>query len=372
MVSGVSLYLPGDDSLLEAASAAYAKISVEAEITGAYKYADEKEAVKLAAAAAAKGERAVIIADDGRFNTIKLLIMKALLTKVGHSDVISEKLSGISDRESKEFRIQTAVPHGAKIFPSADGMYSALSAKLRKGFIILASLDSKKLDAALADGLLKDLPGNRGSGKDMLRSCLESAEKAGKSIALADYGLSQAVMSVAAGVGAKDGLIIRAEASCDAEPGDPQYIALLAKDAILKAGGDSIGAAISEPSADGSISVCVADLNSAKVEVVHALEGEDKSKTAKAATIKLFEMIAGGCEIVFFAGTVNNERAFFFRRGDQRVKFAAFCFRSGRFFSRSSCFRGRRFFSRSGRSMTSLIRRFRFLSAKTFSPSRSS
>ena len=292
MASEVSLYLPGDDSMLEAASAAYAKISVEAGISGAFKYASEKEAVKLAAAAAAKGETAVIIADDGRFNTVKLLILKVLLTKVGHSDVISEKLSSISAQDSREFRIQTAVPHGGKIFPSPDGMYSALSAKLRKGYIILASLDAKRLDCALADGLLKDLPGTQKSGKDMLRACLEEAEKAGKSIALADYGLAQAVMSVASNVGVKEGLIMKAEASCDAEPDDPQYIALLAKDAIQNAGTDSIGAAISEPAEDGSISICVADADSAKVEVIHALEGEDKSKTAKAATIKLFEMIA--------------------------------------------------------------------------------
>ncbi|MBR6361283.1 MAG: hypothetical protein IKS04_05750, partial [Clostridia bacterium] len=292
MASEVSLYLPGDDSLLEAASAAYAKISVEAGISGAYKYANEKEAVKLAAAAAAKGETAVIIADEGRFNAVKLLIMKVLLTKVGHSDVISEKLSSVSFEDSREFRIHTAVPHAGKIFPSADGLYSALSAKMRKGFIILAPLEAKRLDAALADGLLKDLPGAQKNGKDMLRSCLEEAEKAGKNIALADYGLSQAVISVAAGVGAGEGLIIKTEASCELQPDDPQYIAMLAKDAILKAGGESIGAAISEPASDGSISICVADSDSAKVEVVHALEGEDKSKTAKAATIKLFEMIA--------------------------------------------------------------------------------
>ena len=292
MVSEVSLYLPGDDSLLETASAAYAKISVEAEISGAYKYATEKEAVKLAAAAAAKGGKAVIFADDSRFNTIKLLIMKALLTKVGHSDVISEKLSSILAQDSKEFRIHTAVPHGGKIFPSPDGMYSALSVKLRKGFLILASLDEKRLSTALSDGLLKDLPGKQNSGKDMLLTCLEEAEKAGKTIALADYGLAQAVLSVAGSIGAKDGLIMKSEASCDAAPDDPQFIALLAKNAIQNAGADSIGAAISEPAADGSISICVADMDSAKVEVIHALEGEEKSKTAKAATVKLFEMIA--------------------------------------------------------------------------------
>jgi SpoIID/LytB domain protein len=292
MASEVSLYLPGDDSLLEAASAAYAKISVTAGLSGAFKYANEKEAVKLAAAAAAKGETAVIIADDGRFNTVKLLLMKVLLTKVGHSDVISEKLSSVSFQDSREFRIHTAVPHGGKIFPSPDGLYSALSVKLRKGFVILASLDAKRLDSALSQGILKDLPGNQKSGKDMLRSCLDEAENAGKSIALADYGLAQAVMNVAESVGAKEGLILKTEASCDAPADDPQYIALLAKNAIENAGTDSIGAAISEPAADGSISICVADSESAKVEVIHALEGEDKSKTAKAATVKLFEMIA--------------------------------------------------------------------------------
>ena len=289
MASKVSLYLPGDDSLLEAASAAYSKISVAAEITGAYKFGTAKEAAKLACAAASKGERAVIIADDGVFNTVKLLLMKVLLTKVSHSDEISEKLGGAFPQDSKEFKIHTSKPQGGYVIPSPDGKFSTVGFKVHKGSVILMSLDPERLDGAISAGALDGAP----DSKALLRNRLNAIADSGKTVALADFGLAQAVTGIAAGVGAKEDLFVKSQAECNASPDDPEYIALMAKDALTNAQTD-FGIAISEPAQDGSVSICVADSDGAKVEVIHALEGEERSKTAKAATLKLIDTL-GEC-----------------------------------------------------------------------------
>ena len=290
MVGKVNLYVPGEDEAAAAASAAYAKIAEKVEIQGAFKYSSEKEAVKFASKAAAAGETCIIAVDKKRFCNVKLLLLKVLSVKVLRSDIIAEKMGNSIPEKSGEYKIQAAMPDGGTVYPCENGQYSAFSYKCADGSVILLPMEEELLCQVIASGALDGTAAPK-SSKEILTDNLSSIAKAGKTVAVAETGLSKAILTVAETVGTPARVLKSAAAQTELAPENDEYIAEIAKSA-RENGKCDFGVAISDIASDGTIKVCVADKLGAKVAVVHSLEGEDRSQHARAATEQLSAMLA--------------------------------------------------------------------------------
>lgn len=290
MVGKVNLYLPGDAEKTDKANKAYEIISGKSEIGTSFRYANEKEAVSLASQDASAGLTAVIAVDSDDYCKVKTLLLKVLSVKVLRSSAVIRNIGIKLIRDSKEHIIHSAVPQGGKIFPSESGLDSAVSCKFGKGTIILLPLGEKELNYAIDSGAL-NIEDTGKSAREILTERLDSVRKAGKTLGIAEYGLSKAFTSVLDNLGVSPDVFKLASVDVDGDPEDKEYIANVAKAAKEKYACD-YGVAVSGTAPDGSVSICVADADCAKVEVIHPLEDDDEEKLAKAAAIKLTEMIA--------------------------------------------------------------------------------
>lgn len=290
MVGKVNLYLPGDAELAQKAGDAYEIISDKVEVEASIRYATEKEAVITASRAASAGETAVIVATRDNFCMVKLLLLKVLSVKVLRSSTVIRNLGIRISRNSKEYKIQTAVPEGGKIFPTETGIDSAISCSLGKGHVVLLPIGADELKFALEEGAL-DIEEPEKSAKEILVEKLEPVEKAGKTIGIANFGFSPALAKVIENAGISKGIYKKADVDVEGDISDKEYIANVAKAAKEKYGCD-YGVAISGIAEDGTVSVAVADDEAAKVEIVHSIEDDTEENLAKAAVIKLIEMIA--------------------------------------------------------------------------------
>ena len=297
MVGKVNLYVPGEDEFAAPATNAYNKINGKVKLAGAFKYANEKEAVRFATSSASAGETAIVAVDSGRFNDIKLLLLKVLSVKVLSSPEIIQKIGTSLPADSNEYKINTAIAEGSAVFVSENGLRSAFSCRCGKGIIILLPLEAKELDCALNAGALSDTAPKKTS-VDKLTENLTAIAKSGKRFAAPAFGLSRAIDNVVKNSdvqGINFTLTNKVPGEEEGDEEEKDFIANAAKSVIEK-GRYDFGAAISDIAEDGTVSVCVADENSAKVEVIHPVPGEDRSQLAKAATLKVIEMMAYASE----------------------------------------------------------------------------
>ncbi len=294
MNAKVNLYLPGEEEYAVPASVVYSEISGRSEISGAFKFASAGEAVKLGLKSAVRGENTIIIADAARFNKIKLLMLKAFPVKIEHSVKIAERLGDLLPADSREFKTETAVPAGSEVYPSADGLRSGFSYQTKKGRITLLPLDIETVKSALENGAAEASSSEK-SEADTLRELLVRIEQSGKTVGVSDFGLSKAVFGVSQNAGINENVFIPVEQK--SEPGDEnvRFAADAAKEAREVSAAD-FGIAISGADEENNITIAVADENAARIEVIHAVEGEEKSQTAKAATIRLMELLAGSVD----------------------------------------------------------------------------
>ncbi|MBR4450983.1 MAG: hypothetical protein IKS39_04030 [Clostridia bacterium] len=294
MNAKVNLYLPGEDEYAVPASVIYSEIAGRSEIAGAFKFASAGEAVKLAWKSAMRGENTIVVADAARFNKIKLLMLKAFPSKIEHSQMISGRVGDLLPADSRELKTETAVPAGAAVYPSQDGLRSGFSFDFRKGRVALLPLDIETVKGAIERGVTDFAAAEKGEA-DILRDCLIRIQQSGRTVGVSDFGLSKAVFNVSQTVGI-DGSIftpVEQESSPDGEM--IRFAADAAKDARDISSSD-YGIAISGVEDDGSITIALADENAARIEVIHAAEGEEKSQTAKAATVRLMELLAGSVD----------------------------------------------------------------------------
>lgn len=294
MVGKVNLYLPGDAEKTDKVNNAYKIISGKSEIGESFRYANEKEVVSSASRDASAGLTAVIAVDSDDYVKVKTLLLKVLSVKVLRSSAVIRNIGIKLIRDSKEHIIHSAVPQGGKIFPSENGLDSAISFKLDKGYIVLLPLGAKELEYAIASGALETESVQK-TPREIIADRLDSVRKAGKTMGIADFGLSGAFVAVLDNIGVSKDVFKLSEVSVEGDPEDKEYIANVAKAAKERYDCD-YGVAVSETAADGSVSICVADSESAKVEVIHPLEDDTEEKLAKAAAIKLTEMISDAAD----------------------------------------------------------------------------
>jgi len=181
MVGKVNLYVPGENELAALSTNAYNKISSKVKLAGAFKYSDEKEAVKYASKAAASGETAIVVADEKRFNGIKLMLLKVLSVKVLQSSEITEKIGESLPADSNEYRIHTAIPSGSKVTVSENGLYSSFKSRCGKGLIIMMPLEEQLLGYLISAGAL-DGEDPIKTSKDSINENLSQIASSGKSL----------------------------------------------------------------------------------------------------------------------------------------------------------------------------------------------
>lgn len=290
MIGKVSLYVPGEEGAAVLSTVAYSKISAKVKLAGAFKYSDEKEAVRFASKTAASGETAIVAADESRFNSIKLMLLKVLSVKVLQSSEIIEKIGDSLPVDSNEYKINVAVPAGSRVTVSENGLFSPFKCRCGKGLIIMVPLEEKALTYAIDSGVLEGEDPQK-SSKEKLNERLKAIADSGKSVGIASMGLSKALTNIFKNSDVPGIKHSTAEVDEEGDPSQKDYIANIASRAREKTGSD-FGAAMSDISSDGTISVAVADADCAKVEVVHPVEGEDRSQLAKVATFKAVEMIS--------------------------------------------------------------------------------
>lgn len=290
MKAAVKLYFPGEDEFAVPASVIYSEIAGKAEIAGAFKYASAGEAVKSAWKSAVHGENTVIIADAARFNKIKLLLLRSFPSKLEHSAEVSEKLGNLLPADSRELKTETAFPSGAGVYPSADGLRSGFSFKTKKCKVVLLPLDIDTVRSAAEMGALEFFEAEK-SEAEILKDNLRKIERSGKTVGVSDSGLSKALMNVTRNSGIGENVFISVEPENGQGEEPVRFAADSAKAARDLAQAD-YGVAISGVDEEGNVTVAVSGEEAARIEVIHALEGEEKPQTAKAATIRLIEMLA--------------------------------------------------------------------------------
>ena len=285
----ITLLVPGDEEAAVTASVAYGKISSYAEIKTALKYDSEREAVKSAAKSAANGENCYIVADENRFNNVKLFLLKALSVKVLRSETLTDLIGDKLSEKSKEHKIQTALPQDAELYPTKSGLNSAFSFGFKNGSITLLPIDAEALDEVLAAGAL-GFEDEKAKNKNLVKVSMLTFDVSGKTAAVANNATAK-FLTDAAAENNIEGKIITAEASSELDPGDDEYIAQIAKSAAEN-GKCNLGVAISEKAEDGTVKVCVADSNNAVVEIVHPVEGEGEDELFDAALVRAATLLA--------------------------------------------------------------------------------
>ncbi len=288
MIGKVNLYMPGNPSYTQECRHAKNEIFPRAEKTDIQFYYDTKEVADLAIQAAKLGNVSIILADAKQFSQIKLSLLKVLSVKILRSSKIIDQLGANIPADAKEYNLQTAIPEGAKVFPSDNGLNSPFYIKHEQGSVIMMPLESDEFNAAVSKGIFEVEEAK--SKKDKLRSNLLSLANCGKTVAIAAPGMSKALVNVIKKIGGPADVFSVVNVDVDADTNSKEYIANMAKAAKEKANCD-YGASISNISENETMSVCIADSQNAHVKVVHSLENEGANQLAFNTILTISEML---------------------------------------------------------------------------------
>jgi len=286
----VTLYIPEAEAYGNLRGIAAEKFDV----AKAFAYTDPKLAAQQAVAAAKEGATSVLFAGEEHFTDAKLTVLKELGAKILRSSRIVERAGENLPKDPKAYNVQTALPEGGRLFLSPDGLYSAISCKTGAGNIILVPAEESRLENAIEEGAFEDTR----SAKDKINDVLSAIKETGKTVAVFGNAPCAALMSVIKSVDPESGIFAESEKKEDEEGADEsgkKYAAERAKEAADSLGRD-IGAYISMPAEDGSVTLAVSGSESAKIEVFRPLEGEDKKHLMAAAVVRLCEMAQSAAE----------------------------------------------------------------------------
>ena len=245
------------------------------------------------AQAAAKPQSGITVAAVSKdaFLKTKLAYLKALDTKIARSKAIVEAMGENAPSNEKEKELFSAIPAGARVYLSKDGLYSAFSVQRGEAKLIFMPLDEKILGRILPCALTGANP------VAQFRKNIESVIKSGKKIAVAPCGSSKAVMNAVSGVEGYETCFMLADGLSDRHIGtdEADFLARSAGESKEKASAD-FGAAMSEILTDSEIGekyavVCLADSEKARVAKVYAESGETDIQLAAAALIRLCDMM---------------------------------------------------------------------------------
>ena len=279
-------------------------------------YTDPKQAVALAAAKAREGQSSVVFAGEDSFVAAKLALIKETGAKIVRSSQIVERAGANLPKDPKEYNVQTALPDGAKLFLSFDGLYSALSCKIGEGSVILAPAEEKRLEDAVGAGAFEDTR----SAKDKLKDIMSETALSGKKIAFYNTPAAEAFAAAVKSIDPESELysVCEAKSEDEGEESAPEETgkraaAEKAKQALTESERD-IGAYISLPDGEGAVTLAVAGEESARIEVMHPLSGEDKKHLMAAAVVRMSEMISDaardGIEVPTYKETHISQKAF--------------------------------------------------------------
>ncbi|MCR5523406.1 MAG: hypothetical protein K6F64_07190 [Clostridia bacterium] len=284
----IKLYLPKSES---ANGEVAQRIKSELEVAHTFAYDSAWGAAKAAVDATADGSVSVVVAEPAQYGLVKMCLFKALSVKILRSSKIKKKIGDKIDPHSDDYNVQTAIPKGAAVFVSFDGLYSSFACPSGEGKIVFVSSDMVRLNEAIEQGVFMDEPDTKAaaSARDLLREKIAAVNESGKSVAIANSGNAAKLLTVIKAVGGSEEVF----RSVDIEDGDSavEDAAASMASSARKLSGSDFGAFISSPAQDGSISVCVAGEKAAKVNTVHPVEGEDGNKVTGAAVVTLCDMM---------------------------------------------------------------------------------
>ena len=95
----------------------------------------------------------VIAVDSGIYNSTKLKLMTALSLKKEQNEAVLKKLSKLELDESAQEK-NAAMPEGATVFVSVDGVNSGFAVKKGSQTIVMIPFDDQRLDSVLKRGLV--------------------------------------------------------------------------------------------------------------------------------------------------------------------------------------------------------------------------
>ncbi len=251
-----------------------------------------------AVAYAAQGGFAVVSAPVEIFLNAKYRLLKSLSLKIIRSNQIACAIGENAPENAKERDLQCAVAEKSRVYPTADGLFSAFSVNIGEGTLVFAPLDTERLDQVFASGLaslVASIPAPKKTGTQELRERINGVVASGKTVAVSPCGCGKMLVSAISSVPDSDKAFFADSSMRDMAENESQadYIAQCAKLSKENSGAD-LGIAISQIENDGSgdaVVVCVADSERAKAAKVYAKPGEDKKQLMVAAIINLCRML---------------------------------------------------------------------------------
>ena len=268
-------------------------------------YGDAASFAEAVAKCACEGGVVVSAAPVSYFLSAKLRLLKLFSSKIIRSSAITSAMQDNLPENPKERDIHAAVPEKAKVFASADGLYSAFVKELGEGLVVFMPLESGRTQAVFASGLdallSKIFPAENRPQKPAIAQVKESVQKVianGKTVAVSPCGSAKALLSVISAVPNSEEAFIPDSTVKEAAEGESaeDFVAQSAKLSKETANAD-LGIAISDVYSDEKgesyVIVCVADSERANAAKVFALPGEDRKHLVAAAVIKLCSMLEG-------------------------------------------------------------------------------
>ena len=234
-------------------------------------------------ASGVKGKIAVIAVPESEFNNAKLYLMKKLGVRIMRSAKIVKALGG--NTAVPDYDKHTAVPEGATVYLTNDGLYSAIAFRLSDTVCLLTPSEKERFKHIISSGasrILKPVP----SSEEKLKKDILSVASSGKKIAISTYGSGKALLKILNSV-KPDGNFIAAESEIKKKDTDP--IAKGAKSAKEKTKSD-FGVCLSRIEG-GKITVSVANSECARVSEIESLPNEDEKHLLAAAVMKICEMM---------------------------------------------------------------------------------
>ncbi len=253
-------------------------------------YTDPAQAAKQAADLAREGKTSIVFAGEEHFVPAKFVLLKETGAKILRSSLIVERAGSNLPTDPKAYNVQSACPEGGKVYLSKDGLFSAVACGIGTGKAIIVPAQEERLADAIEAGVFEDTR----SAKDKISDFIRDISETGKTVALFPGAGAQAFMKVIGSVDPLTDLFTVADTEQDETAPNPDMSekALAAENAkaARDAEGRELGVYISMPSDEDTVTLATANGESAKIEVLHALEGEDKKHLLAAAIMRLCEM----------------------------------------------------------------------------------
>ena len=284
MAGGIRIYIPEGEEYGHIRGT----VAEKAAISGTETYSIPEETAHKAVSEAKAGANIVVFASGSGYIKIKLAILKELSVKIFRSYGITQRAGDNLPKDPKEYNVQTGLPEGAKVFLTADGLYSAFTLKTGAGRITLMPADEKMLGEVIEEGALSDMR----SSKEKIADLIEEIRASETKFAVADMGGAKALAAVLEGCGGPDIFsFVPVEDEEDSPEKGADFGALQAKKA-KDAGKAALGLFISSPLEDNTVVLGIADSKCGKTETVHAIEGENSKHLMAAAVMRLLEAAA--------------------------------------------------------------------------------